>query len=200
MIMIIDPRIFELVQVPNFTLNRKVWFFGPDFPKSVIFGLKQKKVNIGIKLSRIELVYVQKFGFKQTIIIFTNKIFPEGWINLCVLLCWWYVWSGCRNFYVDTFGRNFYGIFAYCTIGLLFQCLCSLTLKRQLFTKCSKIFKNGNCWLKANPQETADLVTFTEEILNGKLPFLCSEGSALFQESTTTYFYKITFFSVDGLT
>ena len=27
-------------------------------------------------------------------------------------------------------------------------------------------------WL--NPQETADLVTFTEEILNGKLHFLCS--------------------------
>ena len=24
-----------------------------------------------------------------------------------------------------------------------------------------------------NPQETADLVTFTEEILNGKLYFLC---------------------------
>ena len=26
-----------------------------------------------------------------------------------------------------------------------------------------------------NPQETADLVTFAEEILNGKLHFLCSE-------------------------
>ena len=26
-----------------------------------------------------------------------------------------------------------------------------------------------------DPQETADLVTFTEEILNGKLHFLCSE-------------------------
>ena len=26
-----------------------------------------------------------------------------------------------------------------------------------------------------NPQETADLVTFTEEILNGKLQFLWSE-------------------------
>ena len=25
----------------------------------------------------------------------------------------------------------------------------------------------------ANPQETVDLVTFTEEILNGKLHFLC---------------------------
>ena len=29
-----------------------------------------------------------------------------------------------------------------------------------------------------NPQETADLVTFTEEILNGNLHFLCSEFTA----------------------
>ena len=28
-----------------------------------------------------------------------------------------------------------------------------------------------------NPQETADLVTFTEKILNGKLHFLCSVHS-----------------------
>ena len=28
--------------------------------------------------------------------------------------------------------------------------------------------------MKPNPQETADLVTFIEEILNGKLHFLCS--------------------------
>ena len=27
-----------------------------------------------------------------------------------------------------------------------------------------------------NPQETADLVTFTEEIFNGNLQFLCSEN------------------------
>ena len=27
-----------------------------------------------------------------------------------------------------------------------------------------------------NPQEAADLVTFTEEILNGKLLFLCSDN------------------------
>ena len=28
--------------------------------------------------------------------------------------------------------------------------------------------------MRPNPQETVDLVTFTEEILNGKLQFLCS--------------------------
>ena len=27
----------------------------------------------------------------------------------------------------------------------------------------------------SNPQKTEDLVTFTEEILNGKLHFMCSE-------------------------
>ena len=31
-----------------------------------------------------------------------------------------------------------------------------------------------------NRQETADLVTFTEEILNGKLHFLCSVRSNIF--------------------
>ena len=30
-----------------------------------------------------------------------------------------------------------------------------------------------------NPQETADLVTFTEGILNGKLHFLCSDHSSV---------------------
>ena len=30
-----------------------------------------------------------------------------------------------------------------------------------------------------NPQETTDLVTFTEEILNGKLHFLCSVFNAI---------------------
>ena len=30
-----------------------------------------------------------------------------------------------------------------------------------------------------NPQETADLVIFTEEMLNGKLLFLCSVGSQI---------------------
>ena len=30
-----------------------------------------------------------------------------------------------------------------------------------------------------NPQETSDLVTFTEELLHGKLHFLCSERNIL---------------------
>ena len=43
-----------------------------------------------------------------------------------------------------------------------------------------------------NPQEIADLVTFTVEILNGKLHFLCSDGdSELFfsQSLAKTYLF-----------
>ena len=46
-----------------------------------------------------------------------------------------------------------------------------------------------------NPQETEDLVTFTEEILNGKLQFLCRDicikmNSLLIQKIAVTYKYK----------
>ena len=33
--------------------------------------------------------------------------------------------------------------------------------------------------MRLNPQKTADLVTFTEEILNGKLHFLCNDYSKI---------------------
>ena len=35
-----------------------------------------------------------------------------------------------------------------------------------------------------NPHKTVDLVTFTEEILNGKLHFLCSEFAAAHHPNT----------------
>ena len=38
-----------------------------------------------------------------------------------------------------------------------------------------------------NPLETADVVTFTEEILNGKLHILCSEGRKTLTSPTTHY-------------
>ena len=37
-----------------------------------------------------------------------------------------------------------------------------------------------------NPQIPADLVTFAEEILNGKIHFLCSEMSFFFFEKKST--------------
>ena len=46
-----------------------------------------------------------------------------------------------------------------------------------------------------NPHETEDLVTFTEEMLNGKLQFLCRDicikmNSLLIQKIAVTYKYK----------
>ena len=40
-----------------------------------------------------------------------------------------------------------------------------------------------------NPQETSDLVTFTEEILNGKLHFLCSVYWAITNSSLASLRY-----------
>ena len=42
-----------------------------------------------------------------------------------------------------------------------------------------------------NPQETADLVTFTEEILNGKLHFLCSKTRTPASSEFTKYFRTV---------
>ena len=40
-----------------------------------------------------------------------------------------------------------------------------------------------------NPQQTADLVTFTEEILNGKLKFLCSDNCSVFYCKFRAYWF-----------
>ena len=40
-----------------------------------------------------------------------------------------------------------------------------------------------------NPQETANLVTFTEEILNGELHFLCSGYDFTGYDENTYYFF-----------
>ena len=39
----------------------------------------------------------------------------------------------------------------------------------------------------SNPQETADLVTFTEEILNGKFHFLCNGWERRIQVNTAEW-------------
>ena len=43
---------------------------------------------------------------------------------------------------------------------------------KDLFSKCDLIPMKPQIW--PNPQENADLVTFTREFLNGKLHFLCT--------------------------
>ena len=49
-----------------------------------------------------------------------------------------------------------------------------------------------------NPQETKDLVTFTEEILNGKVPFFvqCSRSGADFNSLNFASFYVEDFFKM----
>ena len=47
-----------------------------------------------------------------------------------------------------------------------------------------------------NLQETVDLVTFTEEILNGKLHFLCGVIEIYKSFSSTVYLFKVTNFFV----
>ena len=46
------------------------------------------------------------------------------------------------------------------------------------------LHKNKVSIKRPNPQETADLVRFTEEILNGKLHFLCSDLSRIIYKTT----------------
>ena len=63
-------------------------------------------------------------------------------------------------------------------------------------TNAIKFKENWNAVV--NPQETVDLVTFTEEILHGKLYFLCSEYSeitltAFFSETYQKYFKRTVF-------
>ena len=41
-----------------------------------------------------------------------------------------------------------------------------------------------------NPQETADLVTFTEEILTGKLHFLCSDYFHYLPPKSSDYYSR----------
>ena len=49
-----------------------------------------------------------------------------------------------------------------------------------------------------NPQETPDLLKFTEKILNGKLHFLCSGNSALVQKDTSySHTTTLFFFSLE---
>ena len=49
-----------------------------------------------------------------------------------------------------------------------------------------------------NPQENADLLTFTEEILNGKLHFLCSEFFST-DWKVTYYATLVSVRNIDGI-
>ena len=67
-----DFCIFELVLVPNFSLNWQFWFFGPNFPKKGVSRLTQKSEHHDwILHTRISLS--TKFQFTLTVLIFFTK-------------------------------------------------------------------------------------------------------------------------------
>ena len=53
--------IFELVQVPNFSLIWEIWFFGDKLPKKGYFYLKTGNMNITIELCKFKLAKVLNF-------------------------------------------------------------------------------------------------------------------------------------------
>ena len=93
----IDFCIFELVYVPNFSLNRQFWFFGPNLPRKCVSGLKLKKwhwilhiwINLGtkflLKLTSLIfwIMFVQKGYFQSK----TNKM--NSTIEFCIFELVW---------------------------------------------------------------------------------------------------------------
>ena len=55
----------------------------------------------------------------------------------------------------------------------------------------NEVFHKGVLqYMWPNPQETADLVTFTGEILNGKLHFLCSDSLSYLKLSISKLIFR----------
>ena len=105
---IIEVSIFELVQVPNFSLNWQFSFFGPNLSKKV-FQYKSAKIEHHHRLLRIQINLVTKFLLKLTSLIFgpnllknsisslkkMNTIYelcifkgPKFWLKLTNLVFW----------------------------------------------------------------------------------------------------------------
>ena len=66
--------IFELIEVPNFSLNRKVWFIGPNLPEKDISGQKQKKW-------KLPLHFAYSIYSEYQISLYTNNF--ESWDQIC---------------------------------------------------------------------------------------------------------------------
>ena len=69
--------IFELVLVPNFSLNWQIWFFGLNLPKKGVSGLKQKNRTASLN-SAYSNSLGPKFQLKLTILIFWTKFEQKG--------------------------------------------------------------------------------------------------------------------------
>ena len=78
---IIKFSIFELVSVSNYILKKQYSFFGPNFSKKCIPGLKKTK-KLKIQFCIIELSFVQNFTFKLTIWIFGPTMSKKSIANV----------------------------------------------------------------------------------------------------------------------
>ena len=72
--------ILKFVEEPNFNLKWQFWFFGPNFPKNGISGLKRKKWASPLNL-HIQISQSTKFPLKKTILGFWTKFFQKKYFR-----------------------------------------------------------------------------------------------------------------------
>ena len=72
--------IFELVLVPNFTLNKRFWILEANLPKKGIFSQKEKNEHHHWILHIRNSLGI-KFHFKQTILNFGTKLIQKGYFG-----------------------------------------------------------------------------------------------------------------------
>ena len=113
-----------------------------------------------------------------------------------------------RRLYYRCFPVSFVKLFRTATLPNICNCLLLISLKlfkilpkNQDAYHCTKngVFHDGFLqYMWTNQQKTADLVTFTEKVLNGKLQLLCSIFRTLPSIPNKAFFAKIcSFLAVD---
>ena len=64
--------IFELIQMPNFILNRQFWFIGPNLPE-MCFPVQSRENEYHLWIQNTGISSGSKFHLKQAILIFCTK-------------------------------------------------------------------------------------------------------------------------------
>ena len=67
--------IFELVKVPDFSLNRQIWIFGPNLPKKGFSSLKQIKCCMSFTNNGTDIIFLPKI---YNSVIQNSKLFSES--------------------------------------------------------------------------------------------------------------------------
>ena len=112
--------IFNLVEVPNFSLNWQFWIFGPNLPRKGISGWKQKKshfrvgppwlltilknrhnrIRMTLLLLVTETITWETFFLKNHIQNLAEKLFPDPFLKS---QNWAYLWNNSLTFFVMVF-------------------------------------------------------------------------------------------------